>query len=395
VPGLVLQGAVLWSLAATVACSGAWPAPRTVAGVPENAAPGPTPTTVAPAAAASPSAGLPSGPPAAPTVVDAEAPLAGPTQPRPAYNKGTGFFVVGSKLYDANGKEFRIRGLNHLHWDNQSVGIPKTGANTERWTLDFNQSIATNLGLMERSIGNKLVPMPGNWDGTCDRKEETLPRIVDKWVATAPTWKSLERYLLLNIANEWGPDKSTIWRDGYIAAIRALRGAGINATLVIDTGGCGQDEQDILLYGAEVFNADPQKNVVFDVHIYGHWQHHPTETWFVDLARGFEALAATGLPILIGEIGPGRNIGPSPTTLTPGQVIQAAEAHEFGWLLWAWDDPAGEYTFPPRDDWFGLSFTGDYLSTADLTTFGKDAIENPVYGLKTLGRRASIFAGPR
>jgi len=315
----------------------------------------------------------------------------GPRQSRPVYNKSTGFFVVGRKLYDANGREFRMRGLNHLHWDNQSVGIPKTGANTERWDLDFNQPIATNLDLMQRSIGYKLVPIAGNWDGTCDHNGATLDAIVAKWVATAPQWKSLEKYLLINIANEWGPDKSLVWRDRYIAAIAALRAAGINSTLVIDAGGCGQDDQDIVLYGAEVFASDPQKNVVFDIHIYGGWGDHPTDPWIRDIDRSFDALAATGLPILVGEIGPGRNIGPSPTMITPGRVITAAEARGFGWLIWAWDDPAGEYTSPPRDDWFGMSFTGDYKSREDLTTFGKDVVESPSYGLKALATRASIF----
>lgn len=315
------------------------------------------------------------------------------TQQRPSYNKGTGFFVVGSKLYDANGNEFRMRGLNHLHWDNQSVGIPKTGANAERWDLDFNQPMATNLDLMRRSIGNKLVPMAGNWDGTCDRSSASLSKMVSTWVANADQWKTLEKYLLVNIANEWGPENSVEWRDQYIAAIAALRNAGINSTLVIDSGGCGQDDQDVILYGADVFNSDPQKNVVFDVHIYGGWQENPNpaEPWFRNINQTFDKLAATGLPILIGEFGPGRDIGPSPTLLTPGEVITAAESHNFGWLAWAWDDPAGEYTNPPRDDWFALSFTGDYNSTADLTTFGKDVIENPVYGLKVLGKPASIF----
>jgi mannan endo-1,4-beta-mannosidase len=220
-----------------------------------------------------------------------------------------------------------------------------------------------------------------------------LSGIVSAWVANAAQWKTFEKYLLINIANEWGPENSPVWRDEYIKAIAALRAAGLNSTIVVDSGGCGQDDQDVILYGADVFNSDPQKNVVFDVHIYGGWQEHPdpAQPWFRDINKTFDAFVATGLPILIGEFGPGRNIGPSPTLLTPGEVITAAESHGFGWLAWAWDDPAGEYTNPPRDDWFALSFTGDYKSSADLTTFGKEVVENPTYGLKVLGRPASIF----
>src|SRR5262245_28734511 len=35
---------------------------------------------------------------------------------RPPSNTGTGFFVSGKKIYDANGNEFRIRGINNNHY---------------------------------------------------------------------------------------------------------------------------------------------------------------------------------------------------------------------------------------------------------------------------------------
>jgi hypothetical protein len=313
------------------------------------------------------------------------------TQKRPSYNTGTGFFVVGNKLYDANGHEFRMRGVNHLHWDAPGIGIPKTGSNTERWVIDMHQPTATNLGLMQKSIGNKIVPMAGNWTGTCDQDTSTLSTIVSNWVATASTWKNVEKYLLINIANEWGPSSSTVWRDAYISAVSQLRAAGINCTLVIDAGGCGQDNADLVQYAAAVFDSDPQKNIVFDQHLYGGWANGNAASWQTDLKKGLDALVATGLPVILGEFGPGRNIGPSPTMLTPGEIIQAAEARGFGWLAWAWDDPAGEFTATPNDNWFALSFTGDYRSSADLTTFGKDVVENPTYGTKVLGTPATSF----
>jgi hypothetical protein len=317
----------------------------------------------------------------------------GPTSgmARPSYNKGTGFFVVGNKLYDANGNEFRIRGVNHLHWDAPGIGIPKTGANTERWVIDFGQSASTNVGLMQKSIANKIVPMPGNWDGTCNESSSTLSNIVSRWVATAPQWKTVEKYILINIANEWGPSNSTVWRDQYISAIAQLRAAGINSTIVVDAGGCGQDNPDLAQYATAVFDSDPQKNVIFDQHIYGLWQNGGGASWQTDLKAGLDALVATGLPYIIGEFGPGREIGPSPTSITPGQIIQAAEARGFGWLAWAWDDPAGEFTSAPTDNWFALSFNGDFRSSADLTVFGKDVVENSTYGLKKLARPATTF----
>src|SRR5215831_10102039 len=48
----------------------------------------------------------------------------GGTATRPPYNTGSGFFVAGAKLYDPNGVEFRVRGVNKLHWDVDAPGIP-------------------------------------------------------------------------------------------------------------------------------------------------------------------------------------------------------------------------------------------------------------------------------
>ena len=60
------------------------------------------------------------------------------TVQRPSYNTGKGFFVRDGILYDAKGNEFRIRGVNRVHWDSDSAaGLVKSGSNTVRWDLDF------------------------------------------------------------------------------------------------------------------------------------------------------------------------------------------------------------------------------------------------------------------
>ena len=72
--------------------------------------------------------------------------------------------------------------------------------------------------------------------------------------------------------------------------------------------------------------------------------------------------------------------------LTPDEVIQTAEADNLGWMAWAWDD-----NIAAGDSWFALSTTGNYNSTADLTTFGKVVVENPTYGLLVLARPNTVF----
>jgi Cellulase (glycosyl hydrolase family 5) len=305
---------------------------------------------------------------------------------RPAHNTGTGFFVANGKLYDSKGAEFRVRGVNKLHWDAQSPGIPKTRANTERWVIDFKQPTSTNIGLMQESIDNQIVPMPGNWEGTCDESPDTLTSIVDEWVAQESAWKPLEPYMILNIANEWGPS-GTGWRDAYITAIDRLRKAGYLCTISITSGGCGQNNDDLVSYAQAVYDSDPQKNVIFDQHIYGNWANGNGQSWQTDLGTGLDNLVALGLPVIVGEFGPGKNIGPSPTDMTPGEIIQACEERGIGWMAWAWDDPASN----ADDTWFALSKNGNYDSSADLTQFGQEVVENPTYGLLTLAQPATIF----
>jgi mannan endo-1,4-beta-mannosidase len=305
---------------------------------------------------------------------------------RPSYNTGKGFFVLNGKLYDANGADFRIRGVNKLHWDLSSPGIPATHANTERWDIDFTQPTATNIALMQSSIASHMVPMPGNWNGTCSEDPAVLSAIVDTWVAQESAWHAVDDKMIINVANEWGPSADTGWRDAYITAVGRLRAAGYLATISITSGGCGQDNPDLAQYAQAVFNSDPQKNIIFDQHVYGNFSDPATLSWEQDFITSMDALQATGLAMIIGEFGPGRDVGPSPTMITPDQVIQAAESHNLGWLAWAWDDNAAA-----GDSWFALSSTGNYTSSADLTTFGKVVVENPTYGLLALARANTAF----
>jgi mannan endo-1,4-beta-mannosidase len=147
-----------------------------------------------------------------------------------------------------------------------------------------------------------------------------------------------------------------------------MRAAGYHATLSITSGGCGQDNADLTTYAQAVFDSDPEKNVIFDRHVYG------GDADVTALGKDATSLAALGLPIIFGEFGPGMSIGPSPTNLTPQQVVQTAEQNGFGWMAWAWDD--NNLSNAQADNtWFALSYTGAYSSSADLTIFGQQVVE--------------------
>lgn len=320
---------------------------------------------------------------------------------RPSYNKGVGFFVLGTHLYDANGNEFVLRGTNKTHWDNGSPGLNKINANATRWIIDFNQSATNNVAMLgptstrAGSAGQKDVVIPGNWDGTCKEDPAIITNIVNTWVAQAASWTQLEKYSIINIANEWGPD-STVWRDTYITAVQRLRAAGYHATIMIDAAQCGQSPNSIVTYGAAILAADPEHNIIFSQHVYGYYRDEvggQVGQWSAaDITKHFANLHATGLAVVIGEFGPGRNVGPSPTPVTPQRIVEVATANGLGYLGWSVDDNSLANCMADDNSFSYLwNACGDYTQSSDLTTFGKAAVEDPKWGLKVMATPASIF----
>ncbi len=311
---------------------------------------------------------------------------------RPAYNTGNGFFVYNGQLYDPNGQPFRIRGVNRLHWDSDSAaGIARSGANTVRWDIDFTQPPANNVSeIQTQGIQNNNVPIVGNWTATCDTDTGSLQSAVSTWVSQAAQWTTLNPYLIVNIANEWGPADSTVWEQSYISAIATLRQAGYTGPILIDSGGCGQDIADLLQYSTAVFDSDPEKNVMFALHVYGNASQSLSDNWYQQLAS---LSASAGMVFIIGEFGPGNDIGPSPTDVPPGQIITAAESAGLGWLAWAWDDNDLANCMADNN-WFAMTYNcGIYTQPSDLTNYGQDVVLNPTYGITALSKLASIFTG--
>lgn len=341
-------------------------------------------------------AGLPdSGPP---PVIDAGPP---PSSNRPPQSKGTGFYVVGRTVYDGNGAEFTLRGTNKTHQDNWGPGLGHTKSNTTRWNIYFsNDPDRAVRDMQSPNIGGsttfgRAAQVPGFWDGTCKSDSGSFNTMVDRWVRDAKKYQAIERYMILNIANEWGSDHRA-WRDAYVSAIPRIRNAGWHGAIMVDAPGCGQDALAIVNYGQAVFDADPEKNVVFDFHIYGNWCDSTGGaacTWNGqhDLAPTIAKLYGTGLAIVAGEFGPGRNIGPSPTLITPQRVIDVAEQYGMGWLSWSWEDN-DQANAKCSNNSFCHTFDtlSDSIQPSNLTDFGKIMVDK----WTQLARTATVFTEP-
>ncbi|MGC9984549.1 MAG: cellulase family glycosylhydrolase [Polyangia bacterium] len=312
---------------------------------------------------------------------------AGP--PSDATPGGT-MFVANGQIFDATGAVFLPWGVNKAHVDQENVGLELTGTNAVRANLYFRLPNATTTNLFDRFYAAYIVVIPGRWDATCigdNTFAAALASEVDAWVAEAAAWKKYERASMINIANEAGPSNSTVWRDEYITAVGRMRAAGYGGLLMIDSGGCGQDVDDIVKYGAAVLAADPLQNIVFSLHVYGDTPDVTT------LNTNLDRLKATGLSIVIGEFGPGRDIGPSPTNLAPADLMASALARGIGTLAWAADDNDLANSMAD-DNWFCMfynltkAYAGD---AADLTIFGKVVVDDPTVGLLAVAKKASGF----
>jgi len=111
------------------------------------------------------------------------------------------------------------------------------------------------------------------------------------------------------------------------------------------------------------------------------------------------ALAASGVCAIIGEFGPGNQLGNPALSqdgsggranlngqqVAPGQLISACESYGLGWIPWAWDDHSAVVTFPAQfaNSWFACvaGNNGVYTANSQFTAFGLDVVTNPRYGL--------------
>jgi len=300
---------------------------------------------------------------------------------RPASATGTGYFVAGSKIFDPSGKEFRIRGSNINHFDINHQGIELMGFNTIRTALYLTRTTDYNWGTVQNDILNRgMVPMVESQDTTCKGDFATLDKTINTWLSQASTWQKLNPVGFFDPANEWGV--AATWRDGWAAEIPKIRAAGITAPLVIDAPNCGQDAGTLVKDGKYLEDLDPEHNILFDVHVYGSFHYPATAAWMQDYSKAMASLKASGLPLILGEFGPPpvtdangivHTIGPSPTYVPTDKLIFDAEANEFGWMPWSWDNnnllncAATDYSFSMLYN-VCKPYTGD---DTQLTNYGK------------------------
>ncbi|ANQ52744.2 DUF4493 domain-containing protein [Flammeovirga sp. MY04] len=315
---------------------------------------------------------------------------------RPDYNTSIGFFIKEGKLYDANGMEFIPKGVNNAHfwfdsgnrhyafdalspiaayYSNSVRMVWQTNYQSNSWS-DIEE--ATTLKRMfDEALRLGLVPMIELHDVTGDESKENLLKMAEFYVRPdiLSVMKEYESVLLINIANEWS-GRDTIYRDAYKEAITMMRNAGLKHTIVIDGSGWGQDMTPIFDYGQEILNHDPQKNILFSVHMYENYRNESTITTNLEKAVDMK------LPLIVGEFGfQHGGTADNPIQIPYTHILSECERLGLGWYAWSWKGNSGGVEY--------LDLSTDWEGTT-LSDWG-NGIVNDVNGLKNTAKKVSVI----
>ena len=296
-----------------------------------------------------------------------------------------GFKVDGTKLLDANGNEFVMRGVNHAHaWfqkqlDTAIDAIAATGANSVRIVLaDGDQWERTKPEdvekIIEQCIGHKMIAILEVHDGTGKEERSYLDNAVDFWIELKDILNAHTDTVIVNIANEWiGEWQSANWKAGYIKAIPKLREAGIKNTLMVDAAGWGQFGASIKQSGKSVFESDPDRNTMFSIHMYGSAGKNPTT-----IQNNLKGATDQGLCVVVGEFGYNHSDG----DVDEAFIMQYCNENALGYLGWSWKGNGGgvEYLDIAKE-WDGSVLSEDW---------GENLI-NGENGIKQTAKICSVF----
>ena len=296
-----------------------------------------------------------------------------------------GFYIQGTTLYDANGKPFVMRGINHAYtWfqGKEDIAIPaiaKTGANCVRLVLADNQQWEkTSLSELQRLIKlceqNNLVAIVEVHDVTGFNNVSDLEQVAQYWIEMKSALAGHEKTVILNIANEWcGNWDGATWRDGYKSVIPKLRDAGIKNTIMVDCAGYGQYPQSIFDYGKEVAQCDKLNNTMFSIHMYEYAGGNASQ-----VKSNIDSALNIGVPVCIGEFGIKHKDG----DVDEQTIMSYCEQKAVGYLGWSWKGNNEELQYLDMvNDWAGNS----------LTEQG-NAIINGQYGIKATSKICSVFS---
>lgn len=272
-----------------------------------------------------------------------------------------GMYVDGCSLRRSDGTPIVLRGINHAHTWYRSEdevafdAIADTEANCIRVVLSngvlWDKDEASEVRkVLELAKEKDMIAILEVHDGTGDNSLYTIQGITDYWIDIADVLAGTEEYCIVNIANEWvGSWNSNIWKKGYIDSISKIREAGIGNVLMVDSAGWGQYGRSIRANGLEVFEADPNHNTMFSIHMYGMSGRY---NWLI--RYNLEGVTDQNLCVCVGEFGYTHSDG----DVKEDYLMEYCYDNEIGTIAWSWKGNSGGVEYLDlSNDW-----EGDYLT---------------------------------
>jgi mannan endo-1,4-beta-mannosidase len=304
----------------------------------------------------------------------------------PPANAAVGLHVSGTNIVEANGSTFVMRGTSHPHvWYTSPTeayaGIKSLGANTVRVVLGSGKRWGPSndlLDVINLCKQNRLICVLEVHDTTGYGEEgaaATLDEAVNYWISQKSALVGQENYVVINIGNEpYGNNNATAWTAATTAAIQKMRSNGFQHLLMVDAPNWGQDWQFVMRdNAAAVAAADPAKNTVFSIHMYGVFDTAAEVTSYVS------SFKSGGLPLVIGEFGHNHSDG------NPDEdaIMSTAVSQGVGYLGWSWSGNGGGVEYLDQVTNFDVNA---------LTSWGQ-RLFNGANGIKATAREATIYSG--
>lgn len=295
-----------------------------------------------------------------------------------------GFHVSGRHVLDANNNNFIMRGINVPHnWypeqTSQFQHAKAKGANTVRvvlssgqlWPKNSASDVAHVINLCKTS---KLICVLEVHDTTGYGESAgaaSLAQAVSYWKEIQSVLVGQEAYVIINIGNEpYGNVNASAWINATKNAIAEMRTAGFQHMLMVDAPDWGQDWEFIMRDNASsVFNSDPNRNILFSIHMYG----------VFNTASKIQSYLSTfvnaGLPIVVGEFGHEHSDG----NPDEDSIMSTSQSNGIGYLGWMWS--GGGY----------LDMVTNFNPNLE-TAWGTRIIHGP-NGIAATSQEASVFSG--
>ncbi|MGO4547049.1 cellulase family glycosylhydrolase [Paenibacillus sp. 2TAB23] len=299
-----------------------------------------------------------------------------------------GFYVSGTNLKDANGNNFVIRGVNNPHawFDTQAYNalstISSKKVNAVRIVWSTSGSASRLQQIIDRCKELGMIAIVELHDVTGSNSASGLNDMANYFASSAvkSILTSNEKYVLVNIANEWGDHSLSdiAWRDAYKTAISTIRNAGIHNTIIVDGSGWGQNASPIKAYGNALLAHDPDHNIMFSIHMYGSWNDSSK------IGTELQAIKNLGLAVMIGEFGYNYNNGNNNlgSQVNAQEIMNQSQAKGIGYMAWSWtgNDSGNAWLDMTTSDW------------QTLTTWG-NLIINGTNGIWATSVKATVFNG--